>query len=369
MNNILVISSNSHSLLHFRVELLQSFLDRNFSITVCCPRDASTPVLLEKFEKINIKVILLEIQNTSINIFNDFFIFLKFIHIIKSNKISCVLSYHIKPVVYGSIAAYMLNLRQIYSTVTGLGYLFTENKGTSILRMLLQRLLIFSLSLNKKVFFQNKDDLDFICKNKKLKKSSVLVNGSGVNTTFYKFTEIPEKISFLFVGRLLRHKGIYEYIEATRILKKKYPTISFKIAGGFYLNPSAISLTELESWIQEGIIEYLGDVQEMLPVFQNTSVCVLPSYREGCPRSVLEAMSVGRAIITTDAPGCRDTVIEGENGYLVPPGNSLKLAEAMEKLITNTSLVKEMGQKSRLLAEEKFNVHKVNQRILEGMEL
>lgn len=371
MKKVLIVSSNSHSLLNFRLELLESFLGCDLSVVACAPIDGSTQYLIEKFEKLNIKFEPFDIRNSSKNIFYDLFNVIRFIKIIKSNNIDCLFSYHMKPVIYGSILASLLGLKHIYSMVTGLGYVFTENKGISIsiARVLLKRLLSFSLLLNKTVFFQNKDDFDFICTGKKLKNSSVIINGSGVDVNFFRFTETPKTLSFLFVGRLLVHKGIYEYIEAARILKKKFPHLSFKVAGGFHANPSSISGSELKKWIQEGIIEYLGEVKEMLPVFQEASVCVLPSYREGCPRALLEAMAVGRAIITTDTPGCRDTVVDNHNGYLIPIKNSTRLAEAMEKFIEMPALVKEMGLKSRHLAEEKYDVHKVNKKILEGMGL
>jgi glycosyltransferase involved in cell wall biosynthesis len=371
MKKVLIVSSNSHSLLNFRRELVESFLGCNLSVVACAPIDENTKYLIEKFEKLNIKFEPFDIRNNSKNIFFDLFNIINFIKIIKSNKIDCIFSYHMKPVIYGSILASLLGLKHIYSMVTGLGYVFTENKSISIsmTRALLKRLLSFSLLLNKKVFFQNKDDFELICTTKKLKNSSVMINGSGVNVDFFRFTDVPKALSFLFVGRLLIHKGINEYIEAAKILKKKYPDLSFKVAGGFHSNPSSISRTKLEKWIQEGIIDYLGDVHEMLPIFQNASVCVLPSYREGCPRSLLEAMAVGRAIITTDAPGCRDTVVENHNGYLVPIKNSTLLSEAMEKFIATPELVKAMGLKSRQLAEEKYDVHKVNKKILEGMGL
>lgn len=368
MRKILIVSSNSHSLLHFRRELLESFLERNISVVACSPIDSHIKHLIEHFEKLKIKVVPFHIQNNKKNIFFDLLSIFNFIRIIKSNKIEGIFSYHMKPVIYGSIIAYLFGLKH-YSMVTGLGYVFTENKNISITRSLLKKLLLFSLSLNKKVFFHNIDDYNFICNSNKLKNLSVIINGSGVNVENYKLTELPKALSFLFVGRLLLHKGIYEYVEAARILKKKYPHISFKLAGGFHSNPSAISESELKEWIQEGVIEYLGDVHEMLPVFQNSSVCVLPSYREGCPRSLLEAMAVGRAIITTDAPGCRDTVIEGHNGYLVPVKSVIELSGAMEKFIKNSGLAKKMGLNSRCLAEEKFNVHKVNKVILKNMGL
>lgn len=371
MKRILIVSSNSHSLLHFRRELLESFLERNISVVVCSPIDNNARDLTETFEKLKIKVVPLKVRNNSKNIFFDLKTILQLIKTIKSNNIDSIFCYHMKPVVYGSIIAYLLGLKHIYSLVTGLGYVFTENEEISIsmTRTLLKKLLSFALSLNKKVFFQNNDDFEFICKGNTLKNISVMINGSGVDVDFFIFTDVPKTLSFLFVGRLLTHKGIHEYVEAARILKKKYPNISFKVAGGFHSNPSAISESELEKWIQEGVIEYLGEVQEMLPVFQDSSVCVLPSYREGCPRSLLEAMAVGRAIITTDAPGCRDTVVEGHNGYLVPIKNVMKLSEAMEKVIENPSFVKEMGRKSRRLAEEKYDVHKVNKVILGSMGL
>ncbi len=369
MKKILIISTNSHSLINFRSELIEDFLDRHVSVVACIPEDSFTQSAIEKFENRNVKIEILDIKNTRKNVFFDLILIFKIIKIIKKNKIDGVFLFHMKPVVYGSIAARLLGLKHIYSMVTGLGYVFTENKGFSITRTLLKSLLSFSLSLNNKIFFQNKDDFELLCKSEDLKNASVLINGSGVNTDIFIFTPPLPEISFLFVGRLLRHKGIYEYVEASRILKKKYPEVSFKVAGGFHSNPSSVSLKELESWIEEKTIDYLGEVQEILPAFQETSVCVLPSYREGCPRSLLEAMSVGRAIITTDVPGCRDTVIENDNGYLIPAKNVIQLAEAMEKFIANPSKIKNMGRQSRHLAEQKYNVHKVNIKILENMGL
>lgn len=371
MKKILIVSSDSHSLLHFRRQLLERLLECNLSVVVCAPIDSYTKSLIEQFEKLNIEVKIFNIRNNSKNIFFDLISIIKFIKIIKSNKIDSIFCYHMKPVIYGSLVAYLLGLKHIYAMITGLGYAFTEKEGRfkAMMRGLLQKVLVLSLSLNKKIFFQNGDDVELICKSEKLKNLSVLINGSGVDVDFFKFTNCPQTLSFVFVGRLLVHKGIYEYVEAARMLKKTYPHLSFKVAGGFHSNPSSISESELTNWIQEGIIEYLGAAHDILPVFQASSVCVLPSYREGCPRSLLEAMAVGRAIVTTDAPGCRDTVIENHNGFLVPIKNSVRLAEAMEKFIKNPSLTKEMGLKSRLLAEEKYDVHKVNEKILESMGL
>lgn len=366
MNKILIVSSSAYSLLNFRRELIQSLLEHHLSVIVCSARDEKFSALVETFEQMDVKVVPLKIRNTSKNIFFDFLTMINLMHIIKKNQIDGVLCYHMKPVIYGSLAARLLGLTRIYAMMTGLGYAFTENKA-SLTRAFLKKLLSFSLSLNEKVFFQNKDDFNFLCKSEKQKRSAVIINGSGVDVDFFRFTDLPKTLSFLFVGRLLGHKGIREYVEAAKVLKKKYPSVSFKVAGGFHPNPSSISQEELEDWIQEGVITYLGEVQEILPVLQASSVCVLPSYREGCPRSLLEAMSVGRPLITTDAPGCRETVVENENGYLVPVSNVPHLVKAMERFIKTPSLAKKMGLKSRLLAEEKYNVHKVNEKILKTM--
>ena len=221
MKTALFVASNSHSLLHFRRALIERLIELHFSVVVCCPKDEHVDSLMEECQKLGVKVIFLDVKNTKKNIFYDLVSFLKIRKIIKENSINCVFLYHIKPVVYGSIAAYMSGVKQIYSTVTGLGYPFTEKKRFSFTQFVLKRVLVLSLFLNKKIFFQNRDDLNFICKSKALKKSSVLVNGSGVDVDIFKFTPIPEKTSFLFVGRLLKHKGIYEYMEACRSLKKK----------------------------------------------------------------------------------------------------------------------------------------------------
>lgn len=371
MKTILVIASNSHSLLHYRQELLERFLERNLRVLVCAPPDSHTDDLVKAFTPLNIKVLPLKLQNTKANPFADFLSFYTLLTLIRSHKVDAVLGYHMKPVIYGTLAAKLLGIRDIYSTITGLGYVFTDATGIfrRLKQRLLRKLLMFSLSLNQRIFFQNTDDLELICTTPSLRKRATLVNGSGINIDQFPLTSPPQEISFLFVGRLLVHKGIEEYVTAARFLKPIYPHVSFKVAGGFHPNPAAISEETWAQWLEEGNIEYLGDVKRILPVLQASSVCVLPSYREGCPRSVLEALAVGRAVITTDAPGCRDTVIDQDNGYLVPVKNSQKLAEAMEKLIQTPSLIPVMGLKSRRLAQEKFDVHKVNNTILKGMGL
>jgi len=168
---------------------------------------------------------------------------------------------------------------------------------------------------------------------------------------------------------LLKDKGIAEYAEAARIIKAKYPETRFMLLGGFHPYPLAIKEDNLRDWVNEGIIEYLGSAADVRPVIGEADVYVLPSYREGTPRSTLEAMAMGRPVITTDAPGCRETVVEGMNGYLVPVKDVQALTEAMERFIREPELVEKMGKESRRIAEEKYDVHKVNEVINKAMGL
>jgi len=195
-----------------------------------------------------------------------------------------------------------------------------------------------------------------------------VLNGSGVNLTLFSQKPVPPDTSFLLIGRLIKSKGVLEYVEAARIVKTRHPNAKFYLAGWVDGNPDSILNSDLEKWVRDDWVHYLGDLRDVRSALEKCSVYVLPSYREGTPRSVLEAMGVGRAIITTDAPGCRETVEDGVNGFLVPGKSVASLASAMEKFLDNPLLSKEMGIKSRKIAEEKYNVHDVNNEILEGIK-
>jgi glycosyltransferase involved in cell wall biosynthesis len=174
----------------------------------------------------------------------------------------------------------------------------------------------------------------------------------------------------LFAGRLLREKGVLEFVEAARRIKAKYPETRFIVLGGLDTNPGAIPRKKVEGWVKEGLIEWPGHVADVRPYLAQASVFVLPSYyREGVPRSIQEAMAMARPIITTDAPGCRETVIQGVNGFLVPVRDVDALVSAMERFINEPELIERMGKESRRIAEERFDVHKINRVLLEAMGL
>ncbi|MDN5881511.1 MAG: glycosyltransferase family 4 protein [Nitrosospira sp.] len=223
-----------------------------------------------------------------------------------------------------------------------------------------------------RVLFQNPDDRDeFVARRVVDGEKCALVNGSGVDLDVFRLTPLPAGggTIFLLIARLLGDKGIREYAQAAALVRRSYPEARFWLVGPGDPSPDAISETEVKGWEQSGAIEYFGEAADVLPFLEKGAVYVLPSYREGTPRTVLEAMAVGRPVITTDAPGCRETVADGDNGYLVPVRNVEALAEAMCRFLDNPELIKQMGRRSREIAEERFDVHKVNKQMLAAMGL
>ena len=222
------------------------------------------------------------------------------------------------------------------------------------------------------VFFQNPDDEALFRASGLVGRGQrrVRIAGSGVDLERFAPAPLPDgPMTFLMIGRLLREKGIYEYVDAARIVKASHPEVRFRLLGSLDSNPSAISEEALAQLQHDGTIEYLGKTLDVRPYIADSHVVVLPSYHEGMPHSVLEGMSMGRAIITTDVPGCRETVVPGHNGILVPRADPAALAGAMEELVGNASALAAMGRESRTLAEERFDVHEVNRVIFGALGL
>lgn len=362
MKKIALFSTDSKSLASFRYELVKLFINRGDKVEVYCPKDKDFINTQKKFDEIDVFTNEIKISNTSLNFFSDIRFF--FNQILELRKYDMVLLFRIKAVLYCSLASRVLRVGNCFSFVTGLGYVFSSDSAKAkILRKLILPLYKTALKKNKKIFFQNVDDLNFFIENKiSTRQQAVLINGSGVDIDYYSYKIPPKDLSFLFIGRLIKDKGIREYIEASIDLKKKYPQINFKILGGHHNNPTAISAKEFDFMTQN--IDFLGEKSDVRPFIESSSVFVLPSYREGTSRAALECMAMGKPIITTDAPGCRGVVTENKNGFLVAVKNVEKLKTAMEKFINNPELVELMGNESRKIAIEKYCVHKVNNVIL-----
>jgi glycosyltransferase involved in cell wall biosynthesis len=288
----------------------------------------------------------------------------------RSIKPTYVLGYTIKPVIYGSIAAWLAGVPHRFALITGLGYAFQGDGQRSRLQTLVQSLYSLALARVGKVFFQNPDDEALFRQRNILKKSarSVVVNGSGVDVGSFALMHLPSgPPRFLLIARLLGDKGVREYASAANAIRANHPEVRFALVGWIDENPDSISQSELDTWVAEGTLEYLGRMADVRPAIADSTVYVLPSYREGTPRTVLEAMAMGRAIITTDAPGCRETVVEGENGLLVSVKSVDGLVHAMLKFVKDPGLASRMGTRARQIAEEKYDVHKVNAVMLREM--
>jgi len=371
MKSFLIVAGTSESLINFRGCLIERLIIIGFKVHVATPDLYKEPSIREQLIQKGVIVHNIPLRRTGMNPFYDAITVLRIYLLICRLKPSYVLSYTIKPVIYGQLAARLAGVPNRFALITGLGYAFQgENEGhRSRLQSLVKRLYAFALRSAHKVFFQNPDDealfrsLGILTK----KVPSVVVNGSGVHVQRFSVAPLPASPHFLLIARLLGDKGLREYVEAARTVRKKCPQACFSLVGWIDENPDAIAQHELDGWVAEGVVDYLGRLSDVRPAIENCSVYVLPSYREGTPRTVLEAMAMGRAIITTDAPGCRETVVEGVNGYLVPVRSVGALAEAMMRFIEQPDLAKIMGARSRQIAEEKYDVHKVNEVMLREM--
>lgn len=365
----LFIASFPDSLLQFRGELIDALLGAGGDVHIACPDLPAGSQHRKALEARGVIVHEIPLRRTGTNPFADLQLTFHLVLLMSRIRPDHVLGYTIKPVIYGTLAATFSRVTKRFALITGLGYAFQGNGERGLLRSLVQWLYTLALRNTHKVFFQNPDD-ESLFRTQELLPTNVpscVVNGSGVDVAAFDVAPLPTNTRFLLIARLLGDKGVREYVEAARKVRARYPKADFCLVGWIDVNPDAIRTDELDAWIKEGVIEYLGRLKDVRPAIADCSVYVLPSYREGTPRTVLEAMAMGRSVITTDAPGCRETVVDGENGILVPVKAVDELAEAMVRFIEEPELAARMGRRSRLIAEEKYDVHRVNAVMLREM--
>ncbi|MGE8624583.1 glycosyltransferase family 4 protein [Acinetobacter schindleri] len=373
----LMISSFLPSVLNFRGKLLEAIASGGYEIHIMAPEFASFPEELQKLQALGYHLHEIPMQRTGTNLLADLKLLKNLYQQIRHIQPDYVLSYTIKPVIYGTLASWFVKVPHRFALITGLGYAFqnVESGKRSLFQKMVHGLYAQALKHSDKVFFQNPDDLKLFQDMHLLEanKPTVVVNGSGVNVQDFDVMPLPKntegqvKASFLLIARLLGDKGVREYAESARIIKAQYPEAEFHLVGWIDDNPSAISQAELDEWIADGRLKYWGKLSDVRPAIAESSVYVLPSYREGTPRTVLEAMVMGRAIITTDAPGCRETVSHGINGYLVEVKSVDDLVQSMQYFIEDPKLIELMGQRSRDIALNKYDVHQVNKHMLREM--
>lgn len=371
-NKFILISSHAQSLINFRGDLIASLKKFGISVHVVTPKINKNSNDYKDLINLGVVVHQIPLNRKSINPFFDLIYLLRLVGLFISIRPKYVMGYTVKPVIYGSIAAMICRVPRNFSLITGLGSFFGDelNLTSKIIHKILSYLYRIALSGSDKIFFQNIDDSRFFLKNRIIKSldKSEIVNGSGVNLEYYYKSPFPSEVSFLLISRLIREKGVIEFSQAAKKIRSTYPNVKFILAGWY--DDKSISNITINSWVEDGRLVFLGKLEDVRDAIENCSVFVLPSfYPEGVPRVILEAMSMGRAIITSDSPGCRETVINDISGYLIKPKSSDELMLAMLKFIKNNNLIHEMGKKSRQLAEDKFDVHKVNEAMLKGMNI
>lgn len=270
----------------------------------------------------------------------------------------------IKPVLYGGIAARLASVGAVVSAVSGLGTVFlATTTAAKVRRWLVIRLYASAFKQRKlAVIFQNPDDRDALTSVGTVQRPKTrMIRGSGVSLDDYVFTSEPEGTpSVVMVARLLRDKGVFEFIEAARLLRERNVDVQMRLVGSVDPgNPSSVTDQDLERLSNEGLVQLLGFRKDIANQYAGANIACLPSYREGLPKSLIEAAACGRAVVTTDVPGCRDAITPDVTGLLVPVKNASSLADALQKLIVNSELRHRMGAAGRALAEDAFTIEKV----------
>ena len=364
---IAVLSSFTTSLFWFRIDMMQAF--RKAGYEVLAVGDGPEEEWAQRFSDLGIRYRRIPVQRNGTNPIRDLTTLRALLRLLKEEKPDKIFAYQAKTVIYGGIAARVRGIREFYPLIAGVGSVFL---GGGFKQKLIRSILVAEYRLGMghapKIFFQNRDDLKVFTDAKILPRhKAVMIHGSGVNVEKFTPTSLPEEPGFLCISRLIRDKGVWEYLEAARKLRAKRPEARCVLVGPFDTNPSAIKPEELQPYIDDGSVEYVGEQKDVQPFLRSCTAYVLPSYHEGTPKTVLEAMACGRPTITTDAPGCRETVTDGVNGYLVPVRDVDAIVTAMERILDDPANAQRMATQARRIAEDVYDVHKVNASICKTM--
>ena len=375
---VIIIGTVASSILSFRANLISALLEQQHSVYAFVSEYSQDE--LDDIATLGATPITYESNRGGTNPLADAKATYELFKKIKEITPDLVFSYFSKPVIFGTLAAKLAKVPRVIGMLEGLGYAFTEQpEGLSKKAKLIKRIqiLLYKIALPQldKIIFLNSDDPKDLLESHNIKVKQVdILGGIGLDLNEYNYqpiedtTELP--INFLFIGRMLREKGIHDFILAARIVKQSHPDVQFTVLGAIdSSNPGALQQSELDRLVSLNIINYPGQVDDVQKWIEDSHVFVLPSYREGVPRSTQEAMAIGRAVITTDVPGCRETVIDGVNGFLIEKWNPQALAEKMIYFIEHPEEMKKMGYESYKIAQDKFDAHKVNKRLINMLGL
>lgn len=372
MLRIILIGTVASSFYGFRADLIRILLKKGYQVYAFTSEYTTED--LKKIEQLGAIPVTYTLNRGGLNPLADIISTYNLSKKIKAINPDLVFSYFSKPVIFGSLAAKLAKAPRVVGMLEGLGYTFTaQPEGLSKKTQLIKKIQIFLYKialpqLDQLIFLNPDDPKDLLEKYAINVKNVEVLGGIGLNLQNYPYqplSNIHLPLKFLFIGRLLKEKGIHEFVQAAKLVKKIYPDTEFTVLGAIdHHNLGALQQSDLDTLISSNIIHYPGHVSNIKDWIADSHVFVLPSYREGVPRSTQEAMAIGRAVITTDVPGCRETVVDGLNGFLVPKWDPEALAKKMIYFIEHPEQVRLMGAESYKIAVEKFDAEKVNQRLI-----
>lgn len=362
---ILFCANTAWCIYQYRNGILTELISKGVKVVVVAPGDHGSEML----KAMGCEVIDLQMSPKGVNPGEDLLLLKRLYRIYKAVKPDFIFHFTIKPNIYGALAAKLAEVPSI-CMITGLGYTFIAETWVSKIANLLYKV---AFRFPKEIWFLNRDDQAVFLQHRLIKESGArLLPGEGINTSYFS-PIAPQRedheFYFLMIGRLLWDKGVGEYVQAARTLRKRYPHVHFQLLGAAGVqNPSAVTPEQIETWNREGAVEYLGSAQDVRPYIARSDCVVLPSYREGLPRTLLEAAAMGRPLVATDVPGCREVTRDGINGYLCDAKSSASLEKALEKMVTlNAHEQKSMGEASRKLVMEQFEESIIIRRYLETL--
>jgi glycosyltransferase involved in cell wall biosynthesis len=362
---LLAVSANSvWNLLNFRLGLLQALIRQGYSLSALVPPSQATSEL----EKAGIAAHAIPMSPRGISPLSDSRLLFAYLSVIEELAPAALLSFTAKPNIYGSIAARLRGV-PVIANITGLGTGFLSGKALELVQSGLYRL---ALAAAPQVFFHNPDDRALFLRRRLVRADqATVIPGSGIDLDRFEFRSPPRNPEpvFLFIGRLLKDKGIVEFVEAARLVKEDSPAIRFQVLGGVEQHPKAVPAEMLRQWEKDGVVEFLGSAEDVRPLITEADCVVLPSYREGLPRVLLEASAMGRAVIGTNVPGCRHAIEDGVTGFLCEPQSASSLAETMANFARlSTDQRRLMGERAREKAEREFGEERVIEAYISALD-
>ena len=362
MKKIMLICVSSQNVLTFRRSLIETLKANGYEVSVV----AFDGEYEEQIKALGVEFRVIGDSNRSLNPFKALSLKKRYKKIINELSPDVVFTFMLKPNTFGVLAARAAGVKVIYSMVEGIGDVFINNSMKwKLVRCAVSFLYKRSLKHSKKVFFLNPDDKNEFLTRKFVREEQVVsLSGIGVDLERFDSREVKNENVFLMIARMLRTKGIFEYCECARRVRAVRPDARFDYLGG----EGNVTLADIKEYIDDGSVNYLGTTSDVRPYLEDATFLILPSYREGCPVSVMEAEAIGRGIITTTNPGCKETVIDGVNGFLVEGKNVDAMVEKCIYVLDNPTEARKMCEESRRFAEEHFDKDKINKQILEVVE-